>query len=390
MSTSPFSRRPRIVTWRRIAIGCGSAMFLCMALGRFSFGAMVPSLVANGQMSVVEAGYIGGANLVGFLIGALASVALTRRVSLGHLMNGAILLALAALIGSAFDLGVFWLGTWRCLIGIVTGIVMVQSLAIATVHAPDDKRPQAASYVFIGVGLGILLTGSAVPIALEHGLPAAWWTIALVGIIAALLARWGLHELPQATRVTREPFSLPWNGTWLALIAASFCFSFGIVPHTLYWFDFLARTQQLGYVVAGAHWIVIGLFGILGPMFAAKLAAGVGTAAATTITFLILAVGIAIPVVSHTSFSLIVSSIIFGMQPGVSTMLAARVRDLGTAAQTPEMMRATIIANGVGAAAGGVAIPTLLDATSTPALLFAFGAAAFLVGGLLCIIFQRT
>ena len=363
-------------------------MFLCMALGRFSYSTMIPALVEQGHMTLVEAGYIGGANLVGHLLGALGSVAITRRFDVRPLMAFAVWLAVAALIGSALNFGILWLGFWRTVVGIMTGFVMVQSLALTTLYAPEDKRPQAASYVFVGVGTGILFTGTAVPLLLREGLAEAWWGIAAIGACAAVLSHWALviHE-PRRSEVPLTSARSPTSVAWYALVASSFLFSIGIVPHTIYWFDYIARWLDHGYDAAGAHWFVVGVFGILGPILAAAMARRLGTSIATAVIYFVLAAGIAAPAFSAALPYLIVSTVIFGMQPGVSTMIAARARDLGSAEQTPRMMRATIVANGIGAGVGGLVVPGLLDATGSYTLLFLAGGAAFVVGGLLCLPF---
>ncbi len=381
----------RLADWQRIGIGCGAAMFLCMALGRFSYSTMIPALVEQGLMTAIVAGYIGGANLVGHLVGALLSVTVAQRGELRRLMAIAVWIAVVALIGSAINLGPVWLGFWRFVIGVMTGFVMVQSLALMTLHAPDDRRPQAASYVFVGVGCGILFSGTAVPMLLRLGLAEAWWSVALAGAVAAAVSQWALLILaPSPQQVSREAARPPRTMAWRALVAASFLFSVGLVPHTIYWFDYIARWLGQGYDVAGAHWVAIGVFGILGPILVAALARGVGTALATTAIYFVLAFGVAAPAFATDYALIIASTVIFGIQPGVSTMIAARARDLGSAAQTPAMMRTTIVGNGIGAAVGGILIPGMLDATGSYALLFLFGGLAFFVGGLLCLPFLRT
>ncbi|MGI9410837.1 MAG: YbfB/YjiJ family MFS transporter, partial [Hyphomicrobiaceae bacterium] len=285
--------------WRRIGLGCGAAMFLCMALGRFSYSTMIPALVEQGQMTPIEAGYVGGANLAGHLFGAIYSVAIARRYTVKALMIIAVWVAVVSLVGSAINFGLVWLGFWRFVVGVMTGFVMVQSLALTTLYAPVDKRPQAASYVFVGVGTGILFTGSAVPILLRQGLAEAWWGIAAVGICAALVAQWALSTLPATDNAERSArVSMPKSVAWYALVASSFLFSIGIVPHTIYWFDFLARWLDLGYDVAGAHWFVVGVFGIAGPILAAALARLAGTATATALIYFVLGIGIAAPALS--------------------------------------------------------------------------------------------
>ena len=55
--------------WLRLAIGSAAAMLLAMGLGRFSYTAMVPLLIEADWVSSSEAGFVGGVNLAGFLLG---------------------------------------------------------------------------------------------------------------------------------------------------------------------------------------------------------------------------------------------------------------------------------------------------------------------------------
>ena len=87
--------------WRRIAIGTGAGMFLCMALGRFSYSAMIPALVRGGELDSVTAGYIGGANMIGFLAGAALSTTAARTFRNDRLLIAALVMAIAGLIGTA-------------------------------------------------------------------------------------------------------------------------------------------------------------------------------------------------------------------------------------------------------------------------------------------------
>ena len=88
----------RLADWQRIGIGCGAAMFLCMALGRFSYSTMIPALVEQGLMTAIVAGYIGGTNLVGHLVGALLSVSVAQRGDLRRLMALAVWIAVRSLL----------------------------------------------------------------------------------------------------------------------------------------------------------------------------------------------------------------------------------------------------------------------------------------------------
>lgn len=363
-------------------------MFLGMALGRFSYSAMIPALIETGYLDAVTAGYIGGANLIGFLVGAGASAFAAKTHRLEGLLIAVIVAAVVALAASAVPWGAAWLGGWRAVIGVSTGCIMVLGLAITAQAAPPEHRARAMSYIFVGVGSGILFGATVVPAALKISVTTAWLVVAGAGVIAGglAIACWrGVHHETDAAAPEDERRPPQARAAWYAVIAASFLFSFGLVPHTIYWFDYLARDLGLGYTVAGWHWTGVGLFAILGPIAAAWLAKTVGTAQAIIVTYLILAVGLMMPWLAHTTTALIASTIIFGVQPGASTLLGARARDLGSAPEMPAMMRSIILANGIGSALAGIAVPKLLDLTGSYELLFLTGGLAMLLGGLLCL-----
>ena len=369
--------------WRQIAIGGGAAMFTGIALGRFTYTTMVPPLIQSGQLTELEAGYVGGANLVCFFFGAYFAEKLRHALSIRLLLSCAVWLALLALAASAVPWGFYWLALWRGILGAIAGVIMVQSLAFATAAAPPDKRPVAAGYVYAGVGLGIFLTGTAAPTLLEYGIAWAWSGFAFAGLFSAAVAHWGWSVadiLPSAADA--KPAALPAHWEWRGLVAANFLFSFGIVPHTIYWVDFLVRDVGLSMDAAGLQWSVVGLSAFLGPIVSAALAARIGIPATLLIIFVLLGLGVAGPAFLVTLPVLWFSSMLYGGQPGLASIMAARAREMGAATDMPHIIRATILANACGAAIGGLSFPLLLDLSGSYDPLFAIGGGAMLIGAL--------
>ena len=369
--------------WRQIAIGGGAAMFTGIALGRFTYTTMVPPLIQSGQLTELEAGYVGGANLVCFFFGAYFAEKLRRALSIRLLLSCAVWLALLALAASAVPWGFYWLALWRGILGAIAGVIMVQSLAFATAAAPPDKRPVAAGYVYAGVGLGIFLTGTAAPTLLEYGIAWAWSGFACAGLFSAAVAQWGWSVadiLPSAADA--KPAALPAHWKWRGLVAANFLFSFGIVPHTIYWVDFLVRDVGLSMAAAGLQWSVVGLSAFLGPIVSAALAARIGIPATLLIIFVLLGLAVAGPAFLVTLPVLWFSSMLYGGQPGLASIMAARAREMGAATDMPRIIRATILANACGAAIGGLSFPLLLDLSGSYDPLFAIGGGAVLIGAL--------
>jgi predicted MFS family arabinose efflux permease len=378
--------------WRRVAIGGGGGMFVGMGLGRFSYTAMVPALISSGELTALEAGRVGTLNIAGFAFGALISVPLRARLKEYPALVTAIVVSVVALIASAAPLGFAWLGFWRCIVGVTAGVIMVLSLALIAATAPAARRPVAASFVFAGVGLGILSAGTLVPLLLAIGLPAAWLGLGGCAIGAAAAAIWGWRATPahKASPPPRRPSTAhavgaasPWNTSLRLLLLGHLCFSMAIVPHTLYWVDYIARGLGQGIGEGGFHWSLVGIASILGPWIAASLGLLLGSGWALTVSFLALGIGIAAPLLSSATIVLLASSLLFGAQPGLSTLMAARVRDLADADHMPRLMRAMILSSALGAVAAGFVLPQIYEATQSHVLIFALGGASMILGAVL-------
>jgi hypothetical protein len=175
----------------------------------------------------------------------------------------------------------------------------------------------------------------------------------------------------------------PWTWPLRFVLLGHLCFSMAIVPHTLYWVDFIARGLDQGMAEGGFQWRLVGCASAVGPLIAAWLGSRLGTVWALSLSFLILGIGIAAPVLSVAGIVLIASSLLFGAQPGLSTLLAARVRDLAAAEYMPRLMRAMILASALGSVTAGAALPQIYEATQSHVLLFALGGASMIIGGLL-------
>ncbi len=393
--------------WCRLALAGGGGMLVGMGLGRFSYTAMVPALIAAGVLTPVEAGLVGMANLAGFLIGAAASVWLARKINRTRLLRRAVVIAVLGLAASGLPFGFFWLAAVRAVIGVTTGLIMVHSLALIAETAPLAQRATASGYVFAGVGLGILAAAVLVPWLVAQGLAITWTAVALAGMMGAAIALWGWSAAPETTPLpdTAGQIATSRQGTadglrapgLKGLLLAHALFSFGIVPHTLYWVDYLARGQGLGIAAGGWHWSLVGLFAIIGPIATGRLAKRVGTAAALVTAFVLLGFGIALPALWPWLGSLIdslaspttwfattvfvASSVLFGAQPGLSSLMAARARDLAGSVDMGPVMRAMILANGSGGVAAGLLVPWTYGQLGRHEPLFLMGGAAMLLAG---------
>jgi predicted MFS family arabinose efflux permease len=363
--------------WLAIAIAGGAGMLVVMGLGRFSFTAMVPALIDSRVLTATEAGWVGSANLAGYLVGALGAERVRTRFGQRRLLALALGAAVALLFLSALPFGFLWLAGCRGLIGVTTSLVMIQSLAAIGASAPANRRALAAGALFAGVGLGILCAGQLVPLLAGLSLTNAWLAVAGAGALAMLAAFAGWRRIvePAAPAPTEINAWWPSDTALIRVVLAHGLFSFALVPHTLYWVDTIARVQGYGLHLGGLHWSAVGVFSVLGPLLLARFAGAIGTAPALSLSFAGLAIGVGAPALSAATGILVASSVLFGMQPGVAALMAARARDLSSATAMPQVMRAMMLANAIGGTAGGMLVP-YVHATAGPFTGFAIAGAA--------------
>src|SRR5690606_29508414 len=100
-----------------------------------------------------------------------------------------------------------------------------------------------------------------------------------------------------------------------------------------------------GMTAGGLHWVVVGVLSVVGPGLAAWMALRLGAAKALVIGFVALGIGIAAPAWWPALGVLFLSSVLFGAQPGMSSLMAVRARELGAPEAMPRVMRAMILAN---------------------------------------------
>ncbi len=389
--TAPGNRVP---PWLRTAFGAQATLLVGMGLGRFSYTPMVPALVQAGAVSPSEAGYIGAANLGGYLVGGLAvpwlrAVADTRAILRASLALSAVLLG-----ASAIPAGFLWLAACRGLLGAAVAVMMILAIATVTVAAPVRHLGKATGIAFTGVGLGIFLSAAAVPTLLEHGLPWAWAGVAAIGAVGLGVGLWGWGGgSPPPADAEPRPATAPGprsvSGDAIRLVAAQALFSLGLVPHSIYWVDYLVRGLGWSMADGGLQWTLFGAGAVVGTVLWGRLADRIGFSSALTLVFASLAVGIALPAIAPGPVTIVLSSLVVGAQPGLSAVIAGRAQKaIGTGSMVG-LWRWMVLAVGTAQLVGGYGLVALFEARGSYAEVFLVGAAAMLGGAILAFGLRR-
>lgn len=296
--------------------GAFLAVLVGIGLSRFAYAPLLPAIIEAGWFDPGQAAYLGAANLAGYLLGALCGQRLVSYCSTATALRTLMLLATLAFAASAIPLSFSWYFLWRLLSGLTGGALMVLAAPAALARSPAALRGLVSGVVFTGVGLGIMLSGTLVPALLTQGLPATWFGLGLLSLLATLASWnwWSRDQQRQAGNGAQA--GAGWHavlrGDMLAIYASYGLIAIGLVPHMVFLADFVARGLNQGIIVAGIYWALFGLGALLGPLASGRLADLVGFGPALRSLLLANIATVGLLCVNHSIPALSVSSLLAG------------------------------------------------------------------------------
>jgi predicted MFS family arabinose efflux permease len=368
--------------WRAVLAGA-CASLVGIGLARFAYTPLIPVLIAEGWFAPAEVAYLGAANLAGYLAGALLARIIARRTAAAVPMRAMMLLASATFFASALPLSFAWYFLWRLASGFAGGVLMVVAAPVVLAAVPPFRRGLAGGAIFTGVGLGIALSGTLVPLLLRMGLVATWCGLGALALLLTLVAWRGWPPQPGAARAppTSDPHDrAPRADRALRALYLEYglC-AVGLVPHMVFLVDFVARGLGRGLDAGAGYWVLFGLAACVGPLLAGRLADQVGFGPALRLVLLIQAAAVAWPALAQGALGLAVSSIVIGAAvPGVVPLVLGRVQELagaGAQGRTTAWSTATT-AFALGQAGAAYGFSFIFAQTGSHPTLFALGAAA--------------
>ncbi|MGN4072307.1 YbfB/YjiJ family MFS transporter, partial [Burkholderia gladioli] len=167
-------RETRGVSLGRATLSGFSASLVGIGLARFAYTPLLPAIVNAHWFAPSLAAYLGAANLAGYLGGALAGRALAARAGVTLTLRTMMLLATLAFVACAWPLSFSWFFAWRFLAGIAGGALMVLAAPTVLAHVPASRRGLAGGVIFMGVGVGVVASGTVVPLLLQRSLQDTW------------------------------------------------------------------------------------------------------------------------------------------------------------------------------------------------------------------------
>ena len=357
-----------------------------IGLSRFAFSPLIPPLVSEHWFAASQAAYLGAANLLGYVVGALVSLDLARAISVRPLLRAMMLVVTASFLASAYQLPFLWFFAWRFAAGAAGGVLMVAGTPAVLEQIPPKRRGLAAGIVIGGVGAGIIASGTLVPLLLAWGLPETWFGLGILSLVLTAAA-WRLwppqrpaqiqsSRLLSDRRLTRD------RSLW-TVYAASALTALGLVPHFIFVVDFIARGLNAG-IAAGAHlWIVTGIGALFGAALIGYVGDRIGFKRAFRWSYVVEGLAIALFAFTGDQRVLLMASIVIGaFIPAIVPLVIGRLQEImpkDSAAQKAAWRTATT-AFGIGQAAAGYTYSFIFSQTGGDyRLLFLLGALSFLI-----------
>jgi len=291
MTADPLAARSRWGQPARLALGTASAL----GLARFAYGLILPAMRSELGWSLAQAGALTTANAVGYLLGAVVAAPAARRLSLAVTFRLGMVVTAAALAATAATSSYPVLLLTRAAAGLAGTLVFITGGVIASHTAASTRSAAPLTIYYSGAGLGIALSGAAIPALLgQHPgrWPLAWAGLAAAAALAAIFswtAARGSHQATTALLDLRYIARLWQPATAYLLFAAGYIAYITFLPAYL-------AAHRASITQITVTWALLGLAAVAAPVLwswpistwprAAALAASLAvlsTAAATAL-----------------------------------------------------------------------------------------------------------
>lgn len=322
---------PAGTTWRFAVAGlCASLVGL--GLARFAYTPLIPALIAANWFSASDVVYLGAANLAGYLAGALLAHAIAARIGAVRALRAMMLLATISCFASTVPISFVWFFAWRFASGVAGAVIMVLAASVVLPHTSPAKRGLVGGVIFAGVGLGIAISGTLVPLLLQQGLRESWIGL---GALSLLLTFMSWKNWPSQGEVTRSSSTAhDRKDARPSYVIRALLLEYGLnacalVPHMVFIVDFVARGLGQGISAGSQYWVVYGIGATIGPLITGHLADRTGFGPALRVSFVIEAIAVILPAISTSPVALVVScAVIGGFTPGIVPLVIGRIHEL--------------------------------------------------------------
>jgi MFS family permease len=269
-------RAPRTRPWI-VALAGTASLSIAMGIGRFAFTPLLPMMLHEGLVDLEIGSRMATANYVGYLLGALLAAAqpgLINRLSLrsgpssGGIVRWGLLLTTVLTAAIALDVPHLW-SLMRLLAGAASAYVLVFTSGWCLTHLAHHDRQALGGLIFMGPGIGIVVSGTAASVLTAHHLSSesGWLLFAAISAIVTA-AVWPIFQGddPRHGIAERAASAVPSAGNRVEL--AVFVLAYGLAGFgyiiTATFLPVIARSALAASPWIGLFWPLVGFGAALG------------------------------------------------------------------------------------------------------------------------------
>jgi MFS family permease len=335
-----------------------AALAVGMGIGRFAFTPVLPLMQAEGALTLAGGGWLAAANYAGYLAGALSAPLLSSSVGIRAGLAGVAVLTLAMGLDQPMS---GWIAL-RAAAGVASAWVLIHVSTWGLERLAPLGRPALSGTVYSGVGVGSMIAGVVCLLAIQLHLAArhAWIALGLIALVGAA-ALWPVFTQRSGTRT--PPARNGWSARSVLLVLCYAAFGFGyIIPATF--IPAFARETLGDPALYGWAWPLFGAAAAASTVAAAPLVRRLGERGVWIAGHLVMAAGVAAPLVFAGITGILVSALCVGATFVVITMAGLQeARKLGG----PGLLAAMTAGFAAGQIAGPAFVSLLVHFGGRPA-----------------------
>ncbi|MFC4216791.1 YbfB/YjiJ family MFS transporter [Pseudophaeobacter arcticus] len=314
-----------------VLAGLALGVTVTNGFARFAYGVMLPAMKSEMGWNYAQAGWLNTANALGYVAGAILTMLLIRHISPSRLFAFGLVTTTIAILATGLNAALWWQTLWRILAGTLGAMSFSSAGALAAGLFQNDARRNALAIAILfgsGGGIGIVLTGAALPLMLDRFGPGSWpmgWiAIGAVSLSFLPLGLWAALQLRPSVQAPLRSAPLPLR-RMLPELAGYAGFGLGYIVYLTFLSAWMTE-QAAGAGFIALVWVLLGLCICVSPLVWRPVLVRYNSGVPLALILTGIAIGSALPVVLPSGSALLISAVVFGlsvfMAPGAVTNFA--------------------------------------------------------------------
>ena len=311
-----------------ILTGLALGLTVTNGFARFAYGLILPAMKKEMGWNYAQAGWLNTANALGYILGAILTMILIRRISPARLFAFGLITTTLALLATGLNTEMWWQTLWRILAGIFGAMSFSTAGALTAGLFPHDPKKNALAIAILfgsGGGLGIVIAGASLPLMLEtfgsNAWSTGWIVIGTISLLFLPLGLWAALQLRPPVQIQTTVIPLPLR-QMIPELAVYAGFGLGYIVYLTFLSAWMTENSASASFIT-LIWVILGSSICLSPLIWGPILTRFASGLPLALILTCIAIGSALPILFNNTITLLISALIFGlsvfMAPGAVT-----------------------------------------------------------------------